>query len=402
VTPRRVLVLLAAAELLAMAPWFSASAVAPALAARWGLTPSATAWLTIAVQLGFVAGALISATLTLSDRWSARRLVAGSAALAAAATLGVIAAPSAAVAVGLRVVTGAALAGVYPPGMKIVAGWFREGRGIAIGIVVGALTLGTAGPHLVRWVVPADAWPTVLATAAVSALLGGVLVLLVPHDGPYAARAPAFRWDAVPRMLRDRPTLLANAGYLGHMWELYAMWTWVAAWVLASEAARGGAGDDAPALAALVAFGVIGAGAVGCWLAGVAAERWGRTLVTSAAMAVSAACCLLAGLLFGARLTALVPLLLVWGVAIVADSAQFSTAVSELAPSDLVGSALTLQTCLGFLLTTVTIYGLPLVAEAIGWRWAMAALAPGPLLGIAAMLALRRRPEAARLAGGRR
>ena len=384
-----------------MAPWFSASAVAPALAARWQLGALGTSLLTISVQLGFVAGALISALLTLSDRWSARRLVAGCAMLAALATLGVTVAPTAGVAIALRAATGAALAGVYPPGMKIVAGWFREGRGTAVGVLVGALTLGSAAPHLVRWAVPVEDWRWVLEVAAAGALLGALLVLRVPHDGPYATRATAFSWSAVPRILRDRATLLANAGYLGHMWELYAMWTWIAVWVAASETARSG-GAPAGTAAALVAFAVIGSGAVGCWLGGVAADRWGRTSITSAAMVVSGACALVVGILFARPLPLLLPLLLVWGVSVVADSAQFSTAVSELAPPDLVGSALTLQTCLGFLLTTVTIYLLPTVAAAVGWRWVMMVLVPGPALGVVAMLALRARPEAARLAGGRR
>jgi len=401
VTPRRVLALLAVTQLLALAPWFSASAVAPALAERWSLTPGATAWLTVSVQLGFVVGALVSATLTLPDRWSARRLVAGSSVLAALATAGVIVAPSPAAAVALRFVTGAALAGVYPPAMKIAAGWFREGRGVALGVLVAAVTLGSGGPHFVRWAVPAESWPLVLALAAGSALAGGVLVLRVPGSGPYAARAPGFAWGAVPQIFRDRPTLLANTGYLGHMWELYAMWTWIAAWVVASQAARGAPGDAAT-LAALVAFGVIGAGAVGCWVAGLAADRWGRTLVTSASLAVSGACCLAAGFLFAAPLPVLVPWLLVWGFAIVADSAQFSTAVSELAPPGLVGTALTLQTSLGFLLTTITIFTLPALAAAIGWRWVMSVLAIGPAIGIWAMLTLRARPESRQLAGGRR
>ena len=400
-TPRRVLALLAFSQLLALAPWFSASAVAPTLAAHWGLTPQVSAWLTVSVQLGFVMGALLSATLTLPDRWSARRLVAGSSVLAAAATAGVMVAPTAATAIALRFVTGAALAGVYPPAMKIAAGWFREGRGLALGVLVAAVTLGSGGPHLVRWAVAPEAWRVVLATAAGSALLGGALVLRVPGDGPYAVRAASFDWGAVPRILRDRPTMLANAGYLGHMWELYAMWTWIAAWVTASQAARA-VGGDSTTLAALVAFGVIGAGAVGCWVAGFAADRWGRTFVTSASLAVSGSCCVAAGLLFAQPLPVLIPLLLLWGFAIVADSAQFSTAVSELAPRDLVGTALTLQTSLGFLLTTVTIFLLPALAARVGWRWVMSVLAVGPALGIWAMLTLRGRPESLHLAGGRR
>jgi len=402
VTPRRVLGVLAAAELLAMAPWFSASAVAPTLTHVWQLSPAGTAWLTISVQLGFVAGALVSAVLTLADRWSARRLVAGSAALAAVATVCVALAPGPGVGIACRMLTGAALAGVYPPGMKIVAGWFREGRGWAIGILVGALTLGSAAPHLVRWAAPPEAWSLVLTIAAASALVGGLLVLLVPHDGPFAAPSPPFSWSAAPRILRDRAVLLANLGYLGHMWELYATWTWMAVFVAASERLRRGADTETTALAGLVTFLVVGSGAIGCWLGGEYADRWGRTLVTSAAMVVSGSCAIAVGLLFGGPLAALVPLLLIWGVTVVADSAQFSTAVSELAPRDYVGTALTLQTSLGFLLTCATIYLLPAVAAAIGWRWSMSVLAIGPGLGVWAMLALRARPEAARLAGGRR
>ncbi len=401
-TPRRVLMVLAIAELLAMAPWFSASAVSPTLARVWHLSPASTAWLTISVQLGFVLGALVSAILTLPDRLSARRLVAGSAALAAAATLGVAAAPGVTTAIVCRLLTGAALAGVYPPGMKIAAGWFDEGRGLAIGILVGALTLGSASPHLVRWAVSPEAWRVVLMVAAASAIAGGLLVLLVPHDGPFAAPSPPFSLAAAPRILRDRAVALANLGYLGHMWELYAMWTWMAVFVAASEHARRGPQADVTALAALVTFAVVGSGAIGCWLGGKYADRWGRTLVTSAAMLVSGSCAIAVGLFFGAPLAALIPLLLIWGIAVVADSAQFSAAVSELAPRDYVGTALTLQTSLGFLLTCLTIYLLPLVAAAIGWRWSMSVLAIGPALGVWAMLALRRRPEALQLAGGAR
>ena len=399
---RRVLAVLAASELCGMAPWFSASAVAPTLSTVWRLGSAGASWLTISVQIGFVAGALVSALLTLSDRWSARRLFAASAAIAAGATLGVAFAPGPGAGIALRVVTGAALAGVYPPGMKIAAGWFREGRGLAIGVLVGALTLGSAFPHLVSWALAPTHWRSVLVVAAAVGLAGGALVLLVPHDGPFAAPAPKFSWSAAPRILRNRAVSLANLGYLGHMWELYAMWTWMAVFVAESERARAGGAPATGGLPALVTFAVVGSGALGCWLGGKYADRWGRTLVTSVAMAISGTCALAVGALFGRSLTVLLAVLLVWGVSVVADSAQFSAAVSELAPRDWVGTALTLQTSLGFLLTCFTIYLLPWVAGRIGWRWSMAVLALGPAAGVCAMLALRRRPEARALAGGRK
>lgn len=399
--PGLVLAILASAELLAMVPWFSASAVAPTLAQVWSLSAGGAAWLTMSLQLGFVAGAIVSAVLTLSDRWSARRLIAGAAALAAVATAGVAVAPTAAIALVGRFLTGAALAGVYPPGMKLAAGWFREGRGTALGIVVGALTLGSAAPHLVRWAVPEQSWRPVLAIAAVLALAGGLLTLAIPHDGPYAAPSPRFDWRAVPRILRDRAVMLANAGYLGHMWELYAMWTWLAVFVGESERVRRGSAGSVADYAALTTFAVVGIGAAGCWLGGLLADRVGRTRVTSAAMGVSGACALAVGLGFGRPPAVLMPLLLVWGFAVVADSPQFSAAVSELAPRELVGTALTLQTSLGFLLTGATIYLVPVAASIVGWRWSMVVLVPGPAVGVWAMRALRRRPEVARLAGGR-
>ena len=401
-SPRRVLAVLAIAELLAMAPWFSASAVAPTLVRVWQLSPVTTAWLTISVQLGFVGGALVSAIFTLADRLSARRLVAGSAAVAAVATVGVALSNGITMGIVCRLLTGAALAGVYPPGMKIAAGWFKEERGLAIGILVGALTLGSASPHLVRWAVSPAAWRVVLVMAALSALAGGLLVFLVPNDGPYAAPSAPFSLAAAPRILTDGAVALANLGYLGHMWELYAMWTWMAVFITASEHARRGSDADVTGLAALVTFAVVGSGAIGCWLGGKYADRWGRTLITSAAMMVSGSCAIAVGFLFGSPLALLVPLLLVWGVTVVADSAQFSAAVSELAPRDYVGTALTLQTSLGFLLTCATIYLLPRLAAAIGWRWSMSMLAIGPAFGVWAMLALRRRPESLQLAGGAR
>ncbi|AZH24069.1 MFS transporter [Haloplanus aerogenes] len=394
----RVLLVMAVAELLAMSLWFSATAAAPELAAEWGLTDAETAWLTIAVQLGFVTGALLSSVLTLSDVFRPRYLLAGSAVLGAAATALIAAAVSAALpAIALRFLTGVALAGVYPPGMKILAGWFEEGRGFAIGVLVGALTVGSALPHLIRAVGGVGQPRVVLYGAAALATLGGLLALLV-EPGPHQAPAAPFDPGAIGRILRDRGTMLANGGYFGHMWELYAVWTWIPAYLIASMAANGGGSTG---LASLLAFATIAVGGVGAVVAGSAADRVGRTRVTSVSMAVSGLACLAAGVVFGRSLFLLVPFVLVWGVAIVADSAQFSAAVSELAEQSYVGTALTLQTAIGFLLTTISIQLIPVVVDLVGWRWAFAPLVVGPLLGTLSMQWLRRLPEATRLAGGR-
>ena len=396
---RRVLVVIAVAELLAMSLWFSATAAAPELAAEWGLTPTETAWLTIAVQLGFVVGAVLSSVLTLSDVVSPRYLFAGSAVAGAGATaLIALAVTSALPAIALRFVTGVALAGVYPPGMKIMAGWFRSGRGFAIGALVGALTVGSALPHLIRGVGGVGQPRVVLYGSAALAVVAGGLALAV-RPGPYQAPAAPFDPAAIGRILRDRPTMLANGGYFGHMWELYAVWTWIPAYLVASLAANGAGGSSA--LASVVAFGTIGVGGLGAVAAGSAADRLGRTTVTSASMVASGGACLAAGVVFGGPLWLLVPFVLGWGFAIVADSAQFSTCVTELAEERYVGTALTMQTAIGFLLTTVSIQLVPVFADAVGWRWAFAPLAVGPAIGTLSMLRLRARPEASRLAGGR-
>ncbi|MDL5362620.1 MFS transporter [Halalkalicoccus sp. NIPERK01] len=396
----RALGVIAIAELLVMSLWFSVTAAAPELATEWALSPAETAWLTIAVQLGFVVGALLSATLTLSDVIRPRVLVAGSALLGAAFTVTIAAfVDAAAPAIVLRFLTGIALAGVYPPGMKLIAGWFRAGRGFAIGVLVGALTVGSALPHLLRALGGVGNARAVLYGSAGLAVVGGLLTLVV-EEGPYQSPAAPFDPRAVGRLLGDRPTLLANGGYFGHMWELYAVWTWIPAYLAASLAANGTTASTE--WASLIAFGTIAVGGVGAVLAGLAADRLGRTTITSASMVASASACLAAGVLFGAPVALLTPFVLVWGFVVVADSAQFSACVTELAEESYVGTALTIQTAIGFSLTTVSIQLVPVAAAAVGWRWAFSILAVGPVLGTLAMLRLRARPEAANLAGGRR
>jgi MFS family permease len=394
----RALALLSLAELLGMSLWFSASAVVQALRLEWQLSDSEASWLTTAVQLGFVFGTLLSALLNLSDIFRARHLFAFSA-FAGALTNALFAFSAQGATSGsvLRFLTGMFLAGVYPPGMKIMATWFRQSRGLALGVLVGALTLGKASPYLIN-AVGSTNWRSNMLGVSILAVIGGTMVLLFVNDGPFALPRARFDFQQVLKIFRNRGVRLANFGYFGHMWELYAMWTWMPLMLRASFARQG----VSPTLAEVGSFIVIGSGAVGCAVAGLIADRVGRTVVTSWAMGISGTCCLIVGFLFGAEPWILLMVAAVWGATVVADSAQFSSCVTELADPQYIGTALTLQMCIGFLLTTISIQLIPRMVELFTWRYAFIILAPGPILGVIAMLRLRRLPEAVKIAHGRR
>ena len=383
---RRTLVLLAAAELLAMSLWFTGTAVLPQLSAQWGASLAVSAWLTMAVQLGFVLGALAIALFNLPDIFSAPQIFVISCLCAAVANalFAAVAPHHEGAAIGLRLATGAFLAGVYPTGMKILTGWFRSGRGLALGILIAALTVGSALPHgLHSFTMP---WRTVVYASSILSFIAALIVLLGVREGPYAAPQPPLDLAQAGEVWRNRRLRYANLGYLGHMWELYSMWGWIAALLAASRHVH-----DASQVE-LGAFAVIAIGAVGCVWAGLASDRCEgtpsrvrqRARVTIVAMSASGACCLAAALVFDS-FPALMAVSLVWGVAVIADSAQFSAIISEVADPRYVGTALALQTALGFLLTVASLRVIAVISQGDGWRWAVAAMALGPAVGIWAM-----------------
>ncbi len=387
----RMLAVLAVAELLGMALWFTGSAVGPQLGVRWGLTTGQVAWLTTAVQLGFVVGTALSALLNLADIFPAKKLFAVAAVCGAIANLPMAWAGTLPLVLVSRFLAGCCLAGVYPPAMKMAATWFRAQRGLAVGTIVGALTVGKASPYLAQ-AFPFATVAGVTQLASASAILAASIVWFVYRDGPFAFPARPFAWARVAEVLRVREYRLATGGYLGHMGELYSFWTWIPAFLAASEAKRALAANAPahPRVAALIAFGVIAVGGVGCLWGGLVADRIGRARLVMWAMSVSGACALLIGLAYGRSWWILAPLALVWGFFVIADSAQFSVLITEQVPAHAVGTALTLQVSLGFLLTTITIQIIPPLVNAVGWQWAFPVLAIGPLLGIASIRRLRR------------
>ena len=395
----RVLAILSLAIVLSMTTWFSATAIIAELRQAWGLDGAAAAWLTNAVQIGFVVGALGSSLLNIPDIVPARTLMAVSACIAATANLALLEAPSGEVAIALRFVTGVALAGIYPPALKVISTWFIKGRGVALGIVIAALTLGSAFPHLLRAVTSDLNWRLVVAATSAMTLLGALLMWRYAIEGPHRYARATFDPRQIGRVLRNKPVMLANVGYFGHMWELYAMW----GWFLAFAQAVLDHNQINVSYASIITFVVVASGAIGCVLGGVLADRVGRTATTAGMMVVSGLCALMIGFTFDAPLWVFMVVSIVWGITVIADSAQFSAIVTEIGESSSVGTALALQLGLGFALTVVAIRVIPEIATYLGgWQWTFLVLVPGPFIGVIAMLTLRALPEATKIAQGRR
>lgn len=385
------------ATMCSMSLWFSATAVSRPLAEELELSGFELAWLTMAVQLGFVVGAVGSAAFNLADRVSPRIL------FAIGSFVGAIINASIAwvdLSIGYlifaRLVTGVVCAAIYPVGMKIMASWTKRNRGLALGVLVGAVVLGSSSPHLLRAISPGDNWRIVFYLSSALTLLGGILALAFAKTGPYHVGGAKFRFAYMFHAFSDRQLRLANLGYLGHMWELYAMWTWIATFLAASNEAFGWSVAKSQIASSVIAFCAIAAGAPGSIVAGRLADRWGRSLIAMACLFVSGACSLGVGFLFGGNPYLLTAVCLVWGFAVVADSAQFSACVSELSDPAYVGTQLTTQTACGFLLTLTTIQIMPAWVDLVGWRFGFLYLIVGPMVGAWAMWKLGRLQSLAR------
>jgi MFS family permease len=383
----RMIGLICTGVVLCMTTWFSATAITPELIQLWHLSAAQVSWLTNAVQLGFVTGALLSSFVSLPDLVPLRTLMGVSALVAASANLCLLWVPSISWLLVARFVTGVALAGVYPPALKLTSTWFVRGRGTALGLIIAALTLGSALPHLVRCLTDRVNWEAVVVAASASTLTGGALMVLFVAEGPFPFSKATFNPRYMMIVLKNRPLALANLGYLGHMWELYAMWGWFLAFMRAASPHLGLTGAKA---ASLVTFFVIASGTVGSVLGGILADRRSRTFAAGLMMTLSGLCAITIGFVFNGPLWLFLLVAVLWGITVIGDSAQFSAMVTELSDSSYVGTALALQLGLGFFLTLVSIRVTSILATHIGWHWSFLSLAPGPVLGVVAMVLLHR------------
>jgi len=378
---RRQLLVLAVALVLAMSTWFSTAAVLSQLREAWDLSFTAGAWLTIVVQLGFVVGAVALAVTNLADRITPTRLVLLGACGAAAANAVIVPADSYSVALVARFVGGAFLAAVYPPALKAMSSWFTAGRGLALGVMIAALTVGSALPHLISAFGGLD-WRTAMLLASALTVGGGGIAERFGHPGPHGSATARFDPTQIRTILANREFRLASAGYFGHMWELYAMWAWIATFY--------GSVFESSRAASFTAFVVIAIGALGSIYAGLMSDRRSRPAAASLALRWSALASMVTGFLVDAPTPIVVCAGLVWGFWVVADSAQFSAIVTEVTDGRYVGTALTLQLAAGFVLTVFTIFLVPVVRDATSWGWAFLMLTPGPILGAWAMHRLSR------------
>jgi MFS family permease len=385
-------------QVLTLSVWFASTAALPSIATVEPISGARMAAMTTVLQVGFIVGALLSACFNLADRFNPRDSFAVSAVVAASTTAALLlVSPVGNEALILRFITGISLAGIYPVGMRMVASWATNDLGKLVGLLVGSLTLGSALPHLFT-IGEAWDWKLVYAISSTAALSAAGLIRFA-QLGPAFTRAQSFDPRVAKAAWLKRPVRLANLGYLGHMWELYAMWAWIGTFFLASLDARG---VDQPGLAPAATFLVIAGGALGALFGGRLADRYGRTAITIWSMAVSGACALSIGWLFGGPPLLILVVAVVWGISIIADSAQFSACVVELSPAESVGTMLTIQICMGFAITLVTIQSMAFVVSHLGWGIGFSMLAVGPLLGCLAMWLLRRDPASHMLAGGRK
>ena len=389
--PRRILPVIVLSQLAGASLWFAGNAVLPDLQAELGLPQRALGDMTSAVQLGFIAGTLVFALLAISDRYSPRATFLMCALLGAASNAAILVSDGAIpLLLASRFATGFFLAGIYPVGMKIASGWFQRDLGKALGFLVGALVLGTALPHLLRGLGQAFAWQSVMLSVSAVAIAGGSLMYALVPDGPYLKPGAKLDPRALFKIFRLSGFRASSFGYFGHMWELYAFWAFVPPMLAAYAASSGLTGLNI----SILAFAVIAAGAVGCVMGGYLSLRLGSARIAFAQLVASGLCCVLSPIVFLTMPPAVfIAFLLFWGVVVVGDSPQFSALNAAYAPSDQVGSALTIANCIGFAISIVSIQLLNQMAGAMPTHLLFLLMIPGPIFGLIALRPLLGAPR---------
>lgn len=379
---------IAVAVLFSLSLWYSATVVVNDLMEYWNLSSSLEGWLSASIPLGFVIGTFISSYVGLADKYHPRTIFAISALFGAIFNLLMIFTKSGIIGIALRILTGITLAGVYPIAVKILSHWFPKNRGLAVGILIAALTIGTSLPHFIVMIFSSLHWKLIIVSSSILAFIAAIIITFLLEDNPVQRRNAPFSMKLIKNVIKNKHVMLANYGYFGHMWELYAMWTWLPAFLTASFTKY--LLEVSITFIAFTSFASIGiAGAVGCVVGGILSDKIGRANLTIVSMLISGICCILIGFTYGKAIWLTLIIAIIWGIAIIADSAQFSVAVSEVSEIDYVGTALTFQMCIGFLLTIVSINILPIIQRIIGWEWAFTILSIGPFLGIIAMYKYR-------------
>lgn len=380
--PSQILPTIVFAQFAGTSLWFAGNAVLPDLQVLWGLSSDALGYMTSSVQLGFIVGTLVFAFLAVSDIFPSRTIFLVCSLLGAFFGASIyFFAEGLLTLMAFRFLTGFFLAGIYPVGMKIAAGWYRHDLGRAMGFLLAALVLGTAFPHLLNATGHDLPWSGVLLSVSGLAALGGVVMYVLVPDGPYVVRGATFDPRALGVVFKSRKFRSSAFGYFGHMWELYTFWAFVP--VLLSAHAVSGGGEALNL--SLWAFLIIGIGSVGCAGGGLLTQRFGSARVAAAQLSISGACCVLSPVLLVAPTPVFLAFLLIWGLTVVGDSPQFSTLNARYAPDQLVGSALTIATCIGFSITVVSIQLLSYASHFIDTRWLFLLLAIGPALGLLSM-----------------
>ncbi len=386
-TKSQSIIILVIAQVSALSLWFISSAVLPDMLREFSISAGRQAALNSAVPAGFVVGAVTSALLGLSDRFDPRRLFFICACIASASGFGLLAfEPGSNFSILMRFITGAMLAGVYPVGMKIAVGWGKEDRGLLVGLLVGALTFGSASPHLVAWMGEAE-WRATIKIVSSFTLLSALIILLAKL-GPYHAKSPAFEMSSITQAWTNKKVRYAYLGYFGHMWELYAMWAWIGVATYASYAATM-AEADAVSFSKITAFLAIGLGGVACFLGGYWADKIGKAQITIIAMTFSFLGAILTALTFGGAPWVTFIAVVIWGIAIIPDSPQFSALVADGSPPEIAGSLMTFQTAIGFALTIFTVQITPYVAAWTSWPTVIMIMAIGPVFGVYFMRKLK-------------